>query len=439
MYKLHSLHNKLKLSATTKGFTLPELLVAATISLGVVSLGGFGLVSILTSSQVTNAQNERRMELNRALEFISAEVRQSEKIEKDVAAAAKLSDFTKNLPTGAQPTLMVYPESGGTPIVYYVAPSLNNTWRGPKVVYRWGPRIDNNGSYLDANTPSDWTHEPLIDLIEENGVLPTCSSGWSGNGTAGFFACVNDTGNIAELYQQGRVVKNLGSSETYQVNTTTVTRPMKVTVPTFVPPPGTTFSVDDGTVTIGADATMTVRVIGGQVTCGEDGSSLPTTATINFVLPDNTTDSVTLAPGSSIPNRSVPAGTRLTIDGNLDANGCSGIIEDWESETGILSAENIITLASEAFHWNSSSLKQVITLYNGDTAPSFQPYGGQTSITEFLEDAEILEGPDDTTLQLNDNQVVFLYELGVPYDSDYASAAAFDMQDIVVEAEISPS
>ncbi|NJK30645.1 MAG: prepilin-type N-terminal cleavage/methylation domain-containing protein, partial [Acaryochloris sp. SU_5_25] len=70
MYKRFIRNRLFRSNTTIKGFTLPELLVAAAISLGVVALGGFGLVSILTSSQAANAQNERRTELNRSLDFI---------------------------------------------------------------------------------------------------------------------------------------------------------------------------------------------------------------------------------------------------------------------------------------------------------------------------------------------------------------------------------
>lgn len=423
---MYSIFKKRPGSLNMSGFTLPELLVAATISLGIISLGGFGLVSILTSSQVANAQNERRTELNRSLEFVSAEVRQAEKVE---ATSTLPSEFT--LPTGATLALKLFPVGSTTPVIYYVAsPSpSDNTWRGPNVVYRWGPQIQDDGSYLNDSAPGDWTSEPLIDLIEETGALPTCPSDWSGNGTAGFFACVNDTGSIVQLYQQGQVVKSLGLNETYQTNSTAVTRPLKAVItpgsaspgsgPTGSPgstsfPPGKTFTVDEGTINIGDDATITVRAIGGEVTCGPGGPSLPTDATLRFDFPDNTTDSVRLNLGETY-TRSVSLGTEITVDGNLDFQSCSP--------------------GSTITYNSSSDQDQVITLYNGERAPSFEPFGGQTSIISFLEDAGVLDGSGNTSLQLADNQVVFLYELG----TTQTSSSAFDMQDAVVEAEISPS
>ncbi|NJN38354.1 MAG: prepilin-type N-terminal cleavage/methylation domain-containing protein [Acaryochloridaceae cyanobacterium CSU_3_4] len=423
MYKRFIRNRLFRPNTTTKGFTLPELLVAAAISLGVVALGGFGLVSILTSSQAANAQNERRTELNRSLDFIATEVRHAESLVKEVATETLPSAFTTSRPADAQPVLILKLPTSSTPIIYYVASPSNNTWLGPKVVYRWGPRFQENGSYQDANTPSSWLHEPLIDRIEDTGVLPTCRPGWTGNGTPGFLACVNNTGSMAELHQNGRIFKNLGTNEIYKANTTVSTRSMHASVSTFTPPNGNTFTVGSGTVTFGADASMTIRVIGGQVSCGSTGPSIPSNATLNFVLPDSTTDRITLNPGSTY-TRTVNAGTTLTVTGNLLDNttdSCGDTTRSYDSA---------------ANDWNTSNAKQAITLYNGDAAPSFQPYGGQKSLISFLEDANILE---DNVLQLADNQVVMTFELGVEYDANYTTSSAFDMQDVVVEADISPS
>lgn len=430
MYRLPRFHTTVKPSAQIQGFTLPELLVAAAISLGVVSLGGFGLVAILTSSQTANAQNERRTELDRSLDFIATEVRQAEKLEKNVATATKPNDFNTGLPTGAAPVLMLYPKIGGVPVIYYLASSTNNTWRGPKVVYRWGPSIDSDGEYIDANVPANWEHEPLIDRIEDTGTLPSCPPGWTGTGTSSFLSCVNDTGSLAKLYKQGSVVKALGPNEIYAADATVATRPTYATVPAPSTSSGATsdriFSVTDGTVTFTNDANISINVVGGQVTCGVSGPAIPTNATVNFVFPSSAPESMTINPGDPTYTRSVPRNTTLTITGNLLDNASDSC------------GDTTLSYFSNLNEWNSAALKQVITLFNGDTSPSFQPYGGQASITSFLEDAEVLEGPDDTTLQLNDNQVVFLYELGVEYDSNYTNNSAFDMQDVVVEAEISP-
>lgn len=431
MYKLPRFHTTLMPLATMQGFTLPELLVAAAISLGVISLGGFGLVSILTSSQAANAQNERRTELDRSLDFIATEVRQAEKLEKNVTTATKPSEFNTGLPTGAAPVLMLYPKIGGTPVIYYLASSTNNTWRGPKVVYRWGPSIDSNGEYVDANIPANWEHEPLIDRIENTGTLPSCPAGWTGTGAPGFFSCIDDSGSLAKLYKQGKVVKALGSNEIYSATETVATRPTYATLPAPSTSIGATsdriFDVTDGTVTFSDDASISINVIGGQVTCGEGGPIIPSNATVNFFLPDSTSDSVTINPGDPVYTRTVPQDTTLTVTGNL--------LDNPSDSCG----DTSLSYFSNLNNWNSAALKQVITLFNGDTSPSFQPYGGQTSVASFLEDAEVLEGPDDTTLQLNDNQVVFLYELGVEYNSNYTNEPAFDMQDVVVEADISPS
>lgn len=60
---------------TSNGFTLIELLVAMSITMIVVSLSGFGLVTIMSANNKGEADTQRRTNLNRALDFISDEVR----------------------------------------------------------------------------------------------------------------------------------------------------------------------------------------------------------------------------------------------------------------------------------------------------------------------------------------------------------------------------
>ncbi|NJK42190.1 MAG: prepilin-type N-terminal cleavage/methylation domain-containing protein, partial [Acaryochloridaceae cyanobacterium SU_2_1] len=216
-------------STAQRGFTLPELLIAAVIGLGVVGLGGMGLVSILGSSKSASAQTDRRAELNRSLEFIATEVRHADTIAQDAAAAAKPASFTSSLPiTNAQPVLVLRLAAASEPIIYYIGAASDNTWLGPRVVYRWGPAYDVQGNFSNPTDPSNWTHEPLIDQIDDSSAQPTCpSSGMPKvNGLAGFFACVDSAGKVAEIHQMGQVSKPLGIKETYQVSSAVSTRPV---------------------------------------------------------------------------------------------------------------------------------------------------------------------------------------------------------------------
>lgn len=211
------------------GFTLTELLVGGAISFVLVTLSGYGLVSILTTSTTTNAQNERRVELNRAGDFIAREIRTAAKIVQDASVSSEQpSEFLPGISpdiSQIQPVLMLkMAQTNLVPIVYYLATPPNGIWQGPKAIYRWGPAYDAQGTYLNPDAPTQWTHEPLIDLIESEGSLPTCENSWAGTGTSGFFACVNATGEIAKVYQTGRINKVLEQTDAYRYSTTTAIR-----------------------------------------------------------------------------------------------------------------------------------------------------------------------------------------------------------------------
>lgn len=397
-----------KLAIHTNGFTLPELLIAATISLGVVSLGGFGLVSVLTSSQVANAQNERRTEINRSLEFISDEIRQSEKIGTTLPSGVTLpAEATSD----AQAVLMLYPDIGSTqPIIYYVdSPSSSgNTWRGPKLVYRWGPKHLENGTY---NESDPWTTEPLIDAIEDSNTAPTCSdSSLTPTGNLGFGACVSASGKVAELYQGGIFNKPIQGTEVYTAQTTTIARATQATTESFDPPPGTnpTFTVIDGVVTVRKPATMRIRVLGGKITCGPSGPDIPREAAYNLI-PGGAGQKLSISPPADLSNISVAADTTLTVQGEaLPIGSCEAL-----------------------FAKSNESLNQVLALTNGASVPEYAPYDDQPSIKSFL--STYINS--DQKITIANNEVIFLFELGGTDPSD----STFDMQDLVILATITPT
>ncbi|WP_212665346.1 type II secretion system protein J [Acaryochloris marina] len=220
-------------SKSMAGFTLTELLVGGVISFFVVTLSGYGLVSILTTSTTTNAQNERRVELNRAGDFIAQEIRTAANIALDASVISEQpAEFLLGISSTVsqvQPVLMLkMAQTNLVPIVYYLATPPSGIWQGPKAIYRWGPAYDDQGTYINPGEPTQWSHEPLIDLIESDGSLPSCENGWNGSGTPGFFACVNATGEIAKVYQTGRINKVLDQTAPYRYSTTTAIRALKV-------------------------------------------------------------------------------------------------------------------------------------------------------------------------------------------------------------------
>jgi len=212
------------------GFTLVELLVAIAITGIVIGASGFGLVSILQANKRAEAATERRTELNRALDFISEEVRMASYIEPSVSdsfnastTAPKFSETKScnNSSDGLDCVLILkIPNIGGAnneSIVYYVAPAAS-PWIGPRVIYRWGPPFDANGNYTHANDVTGWQHRPLIDSIEGDlggSAYADCPSGWSPNldteDRDSLYACVDPTGRVAQVYLLGQLRDALGN------------------------------------------------------------------------------------------------------------------------------------------------------------------------------------------------------------------------------------
>ncbi|MBW4641192.1 MAG: prepilin-type N-terminal cleavage/methylation domain-containing protein [Gloeocapsa sp. UFS-A4-WI-NPMV-4B04] len=143
----NNFYNKLSIQKSSAGFTLIELLVAMALTTIVIGITGSGLVAITGKNQKAEAETIRRTELNRALDFISDDIRQS-----NLASNSTPLGWTDPLcysgilylskPTGTP---------GGTQIAYYTRSKTcgGNTvfWRGPQIIYR-SNTTNNAGSVL---------------------------------------------------------------------------------------------------------------------------------------------------------------------------------------------------------------------------------------------------------------------------------------------------
>jgi prepilin-type N-terminal cleavage/methylation domain-containing protein len=213
----------LQFSKLAGGFTLIELLVAMVITSIIVTLAGGGLFAIMRANNKAEDETLRRIELNRAIDFISDEVRMSKSIERDTVNI-NIPGFTPASQTTSQHKVLVLnlPTSTGvtTPIVYYVAsPTNSSPWSGPKAVYRWGPPLLINGQY--STTPPQ--NEVLIDFIADSTPTPNCTSPYTPTNISatGFYVCVDSTGRAAQLYLHGKLTN---SSQPYPINTTVFAR-----------------------------------------------------------------------------------------------------------------------------------------------------------------------------------------------------------------------
>ncbi|MBW4622472.1 MAG: prepilin-type N-terminal cleavage/methylation domain-containing protein [Cyanosarcina radialis HA8281-LM2] len=413
------------------GFTLVELIVAAAISSIVLLIGGGALAYINQNNKVAKSETDRRAELNRALDFMADEIRQAQPTSSVTAIATNAStNLTTVAPafgstTGKTPVLRLQIPGATQPVVYYVAAKpTGSAWFGPNIVYRWGPTMNSSGAYTDLSTPANWQHKPLVDSIVSTSATVSCPSGWTANpssGATGFYACIDSTGKIASLNLRGTQTDAYSSSLTpYEVSSKAFARPELTAVAS--PSPSTpSFTVNNGTVTVNQGSSATFQVLGGDIRCS-GGQAIPTRATIKVSGQTDTVINNTnpASPPAAVSLPPLTAGTTVTVEAQIipgsSQNSCS------LSTATRSSANSQNTLGS----W-------VYALKNGQDAPNRTAFGGGTSMDAIL-------GPYiDTTNRkikgLADNQVIYLFEL---YTNN-TSSSAYDLQDVVVLATISPT
>jgi prepilin-type N-terminal cleavage/methylation domain-containing protein len=196
------------------GFTLVELLVALAITGIVIGLTGSGLYALMKADRRSQIETTDRLELERSLAFIADEIKMSRQITTNPNFATT-NPIGFNPASGSslhQPILILYPapSSGLTkPIIYYLAdPPNSSVWIGPRVIYRWGPTLMQNGNYSDGDghdltglplgSPVEYYNEVLVDGISEiaaaEAAIP-CESSYSNAAPVvaarlGFYACI---------------------------------------------------------------------------------------------------------------------------------------------------------------------------------------------------------------------------------------------------------
>jgi hypothetical protein len=456
------------------GFSLPDLLVGGAITTLVVSASGYGVVAMADASATANAKSERRIEMNRSVDFMASEVRLADKVSnKDAsldAAKEKMDVYLADNPdartklqaqidTGTiEPVLAVTLSGTNTPILYYIAEPKDGQWSGPKVVYRWGPAFDVHGYYLN-----DWRNEPLLDkLVKREGSSsvgeetssdwePSCPSGWTGSGTVGFSACVNGSEKIAKIEQKGKLHNDEDRNENLSVSADMGARGVTVqsieddsssgtarsfteasassspssdpssspsSDPSSSPSPKVTtpvleISKVNGGVVPNVESTMKVQLLGGDITCGAGGPNIPTSATINLTGGTSLTQAV---PTTGEYTYTVAANTSINITGVAQGNSSSG------------GCKSHYMMANSS----TSQGSQVLTVLDGNTVPVFTPVAGQRTIDAFL--APYIDSSTGK-VKLAPNQAIFLFELG----TTSKSSSAYDMQDLVVLVTLTPN
>lgn len=423
------------------GFTLIELLVAASLTTLVVGLGGFGLVAMTEKNKKAKVETERRVELNRALEFIADEIRQAKPIATN--ASANLSVVAPGFnSSGRTPVLTLQIPGVSQRVIYYIE-SSTSPWLGPKVISRWGPTFRADGNYeptsvsneppVGCNTttacnPRSWIGNTLVDLIVDStpSSNPPCSTKWTPNpdvaSRTGFYTCVDPTGRIADIHLRGKLIDAYGRSRTpLDVSTKAFARPY---ISSFTTSGGSGSGPSTGEVVFTEPSTAYFEVLGGAINCGPGGSVIPTTTTINFTNPAGTTTNSLVPSSTKSLNLLAPAGSKLTVTGATNppsgSVGCTN------------SAGNSASITGASYNSVTNKTTQVLSLRDGDAPPLFVPLAGQPPIDAYL--TKYLD-PATGKIKLAENQVIFLFELGTTTNP----SAAYDMQDLVVLATIVPS
>ncbi len=293
------------------GFTLAELLLAAAMTLIVVSGAGYALLTILKNNKMANATSETQSTYNRAVEFISEEIKGANSIDTtiDLAKAPQFkAKYEGKVKSGEiTPILSIEIDGVQERIVYYLhnkkMESERTVWAGPQVLYRWGPFFDNNGVddededgdgdtkesriYINADDATAWNQgEALLDLVASNIdndkkrcknptwrrlPVPDASYGSLGDSSdtqiKGFFICVRDggtNGDLAELHAHANIEVNTARNPIkYDIVTQVFTRAVDVTIDT----PDDGPKLDITTMLIDKPAKVTAELITGDPKC----------------------------------------------------------------------------------------------------------------------------------------------------------------------------
>jgi Tfp pilus assembly protein PilW len=432
-----------------RGYTLSEILVAGFLSSVVLSVSGMGIVSVMSASRANNAKSERRVEIDRSLGFITSEIQQAFQINPVNAPVPDNPDATNE-----QGVFQLAIPGLPNPIIYYTA-NPAGTWIGPKVIYRWGPGYDADFNY--DSDPARWSHQPLIDLIEDSPqplvacyIDPTNSSqNWTqtpSSAPAGLYGCIDPTRRIVKIFHQGRVY----TANTHQLYTAEEQAFARASTGLD---PSKNFQISQGRLLIPSSSSIRFEILGSDLRCGRGGTPVLTQLALNISQPNapqnvrqyqispqtnpptvQEIDPNTNTLGGIIPNiitGTLPAGTVLDF---------TGLVQPITSNpNNICLLEN----TSNFLGFNSvSHPNQVKVLKNGDIVPSLEPFGPNAPSIEQFAANYLVQGTDPVTGQAvyrvqvpdPDRQAIILFELGVVN----TNSPAFDLQDIVLLATINP-
>jgi type II secretory pathway pseudopilin PulG len=161
------------------GFTLIELLIAAAMSVVITGVVIGGLITVQDNSKKTDRKLEQQAELQRALNYIAADIQEGVEVR---LANTPTPPSSPSTPSGLIPIFNI-PRSNGSIAAYYYRSSSGLVWQNPISIFRWLRPSPSNPSTGDREA------FPLIDAIAETSPQdPTCQV------TSGFVASTPDVG-----------------------------------------------------------------------------------------------------------------------------------------------------------------------------------------------------------------------------------------------------
>ncbi len=461
--KMKNLLKLFKKPQSSAGYTLVELLIAASATLVVIGAAGFGLVSTMQAIITGKTQVERRNEVNRGLDFISDEVRLAKEINTDPSTAfneAKADGkLTFNPPLDAEPVLALNIPGVGDEVLYYVSsPATSNRWIGPKVIYRFGPPLDSNGQYTNKDNPSAWRAEPLIDRVDDNSIsLLSCTDGKIE--AKGFAACVNINEKMAQLYMNGKFNPDPDDIEVYKATTNVFARagsnPGSETPPSLPSKPpcsvveGKLDCGDDSDDDPGGDTKLTVQVLKSDYSCNLSGLKWAVKTEIEITkvnkdgpLPDKP-NVITIESGDDPKEITISAKPDpVPTDPNVIWDEVK-LRSVPELPGGVTSCDNEANIIEHALDSSPKTTNQTAALEAGDDLgkvsiqgvpiadlTGFEPQDNpQKSVVDSLQDQGYIENKTTKLSdKLSDNQQIILFEIG----KKETSYSGFDAQDNIV-------
>jgi prepilin-type N-terminal cleavage/methylation domain-containing protein len=221
------------------GFTLVELLVSIAIMGITASLISYAIGSMISSNQSLAKEQNRRVEISRALDLMATDIRQSQVL--------PVTDAPSSL-TGTGATNVLYmklisatctgADDYKNGIVYSIKAksSTDKTAIGPNIIYRYGLIPDSTGAINCSDTPSFTT---IADAVSLGTMTPPVCNATSTptsppSGVTGFYTCSSDQQVSIALFAKFSDTKTYAVSQSttsgYIPNVTT-TDTLTCTVP----------------------------------------------------------------------------------------------------------------------------------------------------------------------------------------------------------------